>query len=276
MAYGGNTTCMEVKIPGSDKLLIFDCGTGFVNLGNTLASERKAVTDGRIFITHPHWDHIQGIPFFKPFFCNQNNFTIHMPEQIWGGCKKVLTDYLADTFFPIQLEMMDASIECVTQTEEKQQFEGYSIEFMLANHPIRTAMFKISIGDAVIVFAPDNELTHYEHDYAIQFQQEFREFITGADLLIHDAQYNNKQYSKKVGWGHSSWEKITGIAYEAGIKRLFLTHHEPDHDDPYLRQLDETISKLWGDKFDEISLVKEGTTLLEPVRNSKKTLKKPR
>lgn len=263
MLFGGNTSCMQLRIPGGDELLIFDCGTGIQNLGNAIIKNEPL--KGRIFITHPHWDHIQGFPFFKPFYDPKNNFNIHMPGQQQGGCKEVLTKYLAETFFPISLDMMNSNINCNTQPNDVHHYEGFSVEYMWANHTIYTAMYKLRIGDLVIIFAPDNELTTNKSPFAVEVINECREFFKDADVLIHDAQYSNEIYPERIGWGHSPWESVVQIAREANVKRLYLTHHDPDHDDEHLLMLDKTVKSDFGQYFDSVEFVKEGTEINLPL-----------
>lgn len=240
------------------ELLIFDCGTGLQNLGNDVCKEGCALS-GRIFITHPHWDHIQGFPFFKPFYDPDNNFTIHMPAQLEGGCKEVLTKYLAETFFPIGLDMMNSNITCITQPPEREDFGAYSVEYLWANHTIFTAMYKIRIGSKVIVFAPDNEIPITNSRLAQFWRDDFEAFVRDADMLIHDAQYTSELYNERVGWGHTSWEVVVNCAKKAGVKRLYLTHHDPDHGDEDLLNLDKLVKGEWLQYFEAIEFVKEGT-----------------
>ncbi len=263
MLFGGNTSCIQISIPNHDELLIFDSGTGIQNLGNSIV--RNGSLKGHLFITHPHWDHIQGFPFFKPLYDPRNIFNIHMPRQLQGGCKKVLTKYLAETFFPISLDMMESSINCHTQEGKLVDFGKFSIEFIWANHTIYTAMYKIRIGSLVIVFAPDNELPNADTPLAEDVISEFREFFRDADVLIHDSQYSEEVYADRIGWGHSAWERVVKLAKEANVKRLFLTHHDPDHDDEFMLTLDKNVKSEWGQVFDSVEFVKEGTQINLPV-----------
>lgn len=258
--YGGNTTCVQIELPHSDDLLILDSGTGIRNLGNYL-TEFKEEVKGHIFITHPHWDHIQGFPFFKPIYNPDNHFDIHMPPQVNGGCMEILSGHLTKTFFPVTLEMIDANIEYVTQTGERQQYDGYEVEYMLANHPINTAIYKIHIAGKQIVFCPDNELTPIEQKTEAYFYKKLKEFFYGVDLLIHDAQFNKSSYKKKVGWGHSAWETTVDFAIRSKVKNLFLTHHDPDSNDSHLKYLDQHVQNVYGDQFESIQLAKEGVKI---------------
>ena len=257
MEYGGNTTCLQVDVPASDDVLILDSGTGIRNFGNRILENRGNIS-GRIFITHPHWDHIQGFPFFKPIYGSKNHFEIHMPEQVNGGCKEILSGHLTETFFPVTLDMIDANLEYITQPKERIEFDGYEIEFMLANHTVNTAIYKIHVGDKEIVFAPDNELNPDSEQASADFYNNLKAFIEDADVLIHDAQYSLESYQGKEGWGHSPWEKVVDFAARANVKNLFLTHHDPDSDDNMLLSLDEHLRKEFSDNFASIQLAKEG------------------
>lgn len=260
MEFGGNTTCLQIDVPGTDEILIMDSGTGIRNLGNHLLQNEEAVK-GRIFITHPHWDHIQGFPFFKPIYNPKNHFDIHMPSQANGGCKEILSGHLTKTFFPVTLEMIDANIEYITQEERRQHYEHYDIEYMLANHPINTAIYKIHIAGKTIVFCPDNELIPVAEKTNAYFYTKFKEFIYRADLLIHDGQFNRKSYRDKVGWGHSAWEEAVAFAIKSDVKQLIITHHDPDSDDNFLHALDERIHLEYSSDFDLITLAKEGVAI---------------
>lgn len=260
MEFGGNTTCLQVKIPGTDEVLIMDSGTGIRNLGNQLIEKDESIR-GRIFITHPHWDHIQGFPFFKPIYNPGNHFDIHMPSQSNGGCKEILSGHLTKTFFPVTLKMIDANINYTTQKESLQDYGHYAIEYMLANHPINTAIYKIHVGGKKIVFCPDNELTPIAEKTNAYFYTKFKEFLLDADILIHDGQFNRKTYRDKVGWGHSAWEEAVEFAIRSNVKRMVVTHHDPDSNDSLLHELDERIHLEYASYFDLITLAKEGITI---------------
>jgi len=261
MEYGGNTTCVQVHIPDSEEVLILDSGTGIRNLGNNLAQGSDSI-NGRIFITHPHWDHIQGFPFFKPIYAKENHIKIHMPAQVNGGCKDILSGHLTKTFFPVTLEMIDANLVYITQPQKKIAYENYEVEYILANHTINTAVYKIHINGKHIVFCPDNELVPHTDRTDTEFYTKLEEFFRGADVLVHDGQYNLDSYKNKHGWGHSAWEEVVDFAIRSQVKRLFLTHHDPDSDDKKLQRLDKYLQEKYDDQFEMVGLAREGEKIV--------------
>ncbi|MEQ9309449.1 MAG: MBL fold metallo-hydrolase [Balneolaceae bacterium] len=263
MIFGGNTTCLQIEADIIPELLIVDCGTGFRNLGNQL-TKNGTVNKGRIFITHPHWDHLQGFPFFKPFYDSKSWFRVYLPPQDEVGCKDILQGHMSNTFFPVTIDMLEADMECETFLQGEINFEGYSVDYMWAKHTVQTAIFKFEIDGKVIIFAPDNELPLDESIESIQFISEFKEFVSDADVLIHDAQFNKEQYLNREGWGHSCWEQVIKVTKGLGIKQLLFTHHDPDSDDHYLSELDLRISKEFSGDFEKIGCVKEGQEIILP------------
>lgn len=261
MQYGGNTSCLQIHLPNNTETLILDSGTGIRNLGNKLMDEQADI-DGHIFITHPHWDHIQGFPFFKPIYESENHFVIHMPEQVNGqSCRDILSGHLTKTFFPVTLDMIDANLEYATETGKRTSYDGYEIEFINANHTINTAIYKVHIGGREIVYCPDNELNISEEPPRPGFYDELKAFFQDVDLLIHDGQYNRQTYEGKAGWGHSAWEQVVDFARDCDVERLFITHHDPDSDDEYLTELDKQIHREFAEDFAKVQLAREGETI---------------
>ncbi|MEX0928302.1 MAG: response regulator, partial [Balneolales bacterium] len=257
MIYGGNTSCVQVIIPEAKELLILDSGSGIRNLGNDIVS-KKDVINGRIFITHAHWDHIQGFPFFKPIYSPDNKFSIHMPRQARSvSSEEVLSGQMTFTYFPVTTEMLQAKLTYHNQKPGLQDYGDYQVEFMLSNHPVATAIYKIHCRGKVIVYCPDNELVPDEYGDSIAFKGHLREFIKNVDVVIHDGQYDRMNYPSRRNWGHSAWEDAVDICCESGVKNLFITHHDPDSTDKVLAALDRKLQEHAG-SFHSIQAAREG------------------
>ncbi|MEP1151627.1 MAG: MBL fold metallo-hydrolase [Balneola sp.] len=263
MRYGGNTSCIQISITDVDDFLIADCGTGFRNLGNEL-DVNGGNLKGRVFITHPHWDHLQGFPFFKPFYEPDNAFEIYMPPQDGIGCKEILQGHLSNTFFPVSIDMLESGLECLTLDEHSISFDHYSIDYMWANHTVPTAIYKFKIKGKSIVFAPDNELPITIDKDNVAFVDEFRAFVKGVDVLIHDAQFTKKQHESRLGWGHSDWQTVIETTKDLGIKRLCLTHHDPDHTDDTLDKINSKIASIKSSFYEEATVIQEGQEIYLP------------
>lgn len=260
MIFGGNTTCFQIESDVLDELLIIDCGTGIRNLGNHILNGSRSIK-GRIFITHPHWDHLQGFPFFKPFYEDNSWFRVYLPPQDGAGCKEILQGHMSNTFFPVTMDMLDADMDCETFYPGKLNFESYSVDYMWAQHTVHTAIFRFKMLGKTIIIAPDNELPHDDSEESRRFLDEFKEFISGADVLVHDAQFNNEQYKEREGWGHSSYERVLEVTSDCSIKNLILTHHDPDSNDDYLRMLDKKVKAEHSSNYGFVAFAREGLNL---------------
>ena len=226
LRYGGNTSCVEVRV--KDQLYIFDCGTGFRILGHHLARQfdtRPMLA--HIFVSHFHWDHIQGIPFFGPLYeRRENRFVFHSSSRT-RNLRRVLEEQMADPYFPVDMNEMKASRDFHDIQEGRVAFDGgVTIQPSWLNHPQGCLGFRMETKDGILVYATDNEPGHPE------FDKKVRKLAEGADILIYDAQYLPEEYeAKRRGWGHSHWREAVNIVMESGAKELVLYHHDPDHTD---------------------------------------------
>ena len=232
--YGGNTSCTEVR-SARGTLVIIDCGTGAHPLGQALAADSAAGLRGHILISHTHWDHIQGIPFFDPVFVPGNQWDIYGPKGLGHSLREALAGQMQYQYFPVTLDACAAKIRYHDLVEGTFKIDDVKVTTHYLNHPALTLGYRLEVDDAVVVYCCDHEA--YSHALASGHGeitgQDLRhaEFLDRADLLIHDAQYTAEDYPAKVGWGHSSVEYALKLALHAQVKRLALTHHDPLRDD---------------------------------------------
>ena len=239
LRYGGNTSCLELRLPDNQSI-IFDAGSGLRNLGATLLKEADgAALDLKVFLTHFHWDHIQGIPFFAPLFRAGNRVTFH--SHCNGSLEETLEGQMARPYFPIDLASVAARREFVELDSQAVSFSGITVRPFPLNHPQGAVGYRIESGKTVIVYATDLEHGHDRLDRVL------RDNATGADLLIYDAQYTPEEYGGYRGWGHSTWAEGVQVAKEAGAKQLLLFHHDPSHDDSFLDEIGDTARRQFSD-----------------------------
>jgi len=225
LRYGGNTSCVEVRL--DDGLYIFDCGTGFRSLGQQLESEANGKPiQAHIFVSHFHWDHIQGIPFFRPLYENgQNQFFFHSSRRT-RSLQRVMEEQMASPYFPVNTSEMKAGRNFYDIEEGQAQVENATVRAMWLNHPQGCMGFRLETKEGILVYATDNE----PGDEV--FDKNVRKLAEGADILIYDSQYLPEEYeAKRRGWGHSHWREAVNIVMQSGAKELVLFHHDPDHDD---------------------------------------------
>ncbi|MBI1804455.1 MAG: MBL fold metallo-hydrolase [Ignavibacteriae bacterium] len=243
--YGGNTPCVEVRL-AKDELLILDAGTGIRNLGEQLMEHGESIK-AHILISHPHWDHIQGFPFFNPAFISGNEFTIVGGETDRVNLQKMISDQMNKVYFPIQLNELKAKLNFHPIKEEEFTVFGAKVQTLYVNHPTFAIGYRISQGGKTLVYISDNEPFDRKVAQAIRNvdkiivdkflrangdpNQRIFDFVHGADVLIHDATYTPEEYVDRVGWGHSHYLFTLKVAAEGAVKKLVLFHHDPAHGD---------------------------------------------
>ncbi len=240
--YGGNTTCIEVR--GNDnELLILDGGTGIFPLGQNLVSEFPL--KAHVFISHTHWDHIQGLPLFLPIFVPGNEVTIHGAADpiTQRGIGEVLSRQMEYAYFPVREAELNARMAYQNMQEGQDvQVGSVRVRCLLLNHPVLNFGYRLECGEKSFVFTGDHEWPYNiynpdESEYA-DYQEMVDDqrdrilaFFQGADVLVIDTAYTDAEYPKRKGWGHGTFGTSIEAAREAGVKRVFLTHHEPTRSD---------------------------------------------
>lgn len=264
--YGGNTSCLELRT-AKGTLIVIDCGTGAHGLGQSLLAGGAQRHRGHMLIGHTHWDHIQGIPFFAPFFVPGNEWDVYGPKGLGQSLRETLAGQMEYTYFPVTLDQFGAEIRYNDLVEGTFEIDDVRITTHYLNHPALTLGFRIEADGATIAYACDHEphsrdaaggqskLTGHDLQHA--------EFFAGADLLIHAAQYTAEEYPAKVNWGHSPVEYAVAVAKQAGAKRIALTHHDPLRDDDGVDRLLERLRaqlREEGSSLDVFAAI-EGTTV---------------
>ena len=272
--YGGNTTCIEVRTDNNE-LIILDGGTGIYPLSQSLFPEFPVTAN--IFITHTHWDHVQGLPFFIPMFVPGNEVKLHGAfNPVSGkGIEDVLAVQLQYSFFPIREAELKASIQHETlQPAESIQVGSATVTPTLLNHPVVNMGYRIDCSGKSVFFTGDHEPSYNIYESGDEYFNEYESLIeeknqvimdaiAGVDVLIADASYTPEEYPAKKGWGHGTFDSCIQMAQKAGVKKLYCTHHEPTRSDAGLEKVfEEAVARNspCGDDL-EILLAREGLTL---------------
>jgi phosphoribosyl 1,2-cyclic phosphodiesterase len=255
--YGGNTPCIEVRL-SKEELIILDAGTGIRNLGEALIENGESIK-ATILISHPHWDHIQGFPFFKPAFISGNELTIIGGETERVTLQKMISDQMNKVYFPIQLNELKATIKFRRVAEEEFAVRTAQVKSIFVNHPSFALGYRITHRGKSIVYISDNEpfdrkvaasMRNVEKNIIDKYarlkgdpNKRIFDFVKNADVLIHDATYTPEEYVDRVGWGHSHYLFTLKVAAEGNVKRLVLFHHDPSHGDEKMDEIVKTCRK---------------------------------
>ena len=247
LRYGGNTSCVEVR-SAAGTLVVLDCGTGSHGLGQALMATGSQPVHGHILISHTHWDHIQGLPFFAPLCVPGNHWEVYGPRGLGPSLRDTLAGQMQYTYFPITLDQLGATIQYHELVEGTFQIGDIQVRTHYLNHSALTLGYRLEADGVAVVYACDHE------PYARQLARGVGEIrgndrrhatlLAGADLVMHDAQYIASEYASKIGWGHSTVEYAVHVSHESGVKRLALTHHDPLRDD---HAVDHVMAAVWAD-----------------------------
>lgn len=256
--FGGNTTCFQLTNKDSNRIAIIDAGTGIRNLGRDLRAIGHQQEEIFIGFSHFHWDHIQGFPFFEPAYNPKQKVTILAPDQdhTIGNLREIFEVPMQTRYFPVQLDRMGAQFEFLKLVDASKHFSGIDnvgtvVTPQRHNHPGGAYGFRIEREDKVLVICTD-----VEHGEEIDMR--VVELSRGADLLVHDAQYTAEELRTHRGWGHSSYNQAMEVAEMAGVKRLAMTHHDPEHDDEFLLRME----KLCQERFPNTLFAREGMEIV--------------
>ncbi|CAN5460864.1 MBL fold metallo-hydrolase [soil metagenome] len=269
--YGGNTTCIEIRTDDGE-LIILDGGTGIFQLAQSLLPEMPLMAN--VFITHSHWDHIHGLPFFIPIFVPGNTLRIHGAFDVVSGrgVEQVMDVQLQYSFFPIREAEMKANIEYSTMAPGQTVSIGSAtVTAILLSHPVVNLGYRIDCNGKSVFFTGDHEPYYniyapgddgYE-EYELMIAEKEKgiaEAIKGVDVVIADSSYTEQEYPEKVGWGHGTYQTSVAMARKAGARILYFTHHEPTRTDDALDQVFAEAKVLYpaGGNGPEYRLAREG------------------
>ena len=242
MRYGGNTACISLSA-GDGRLTILDAGSGLRPLGTALMSNRGRTLSADILLSHTHWDHIQGLPFFKPLSASGNRFFVYGAAQEGVPLEEILRRQMDPMVFPVPLKALAAGIEVHDIVEGDVPLRDFHVRAFRLRHPGTTFGYRLSPigGGREIAYLTDNELgAGGTYPVSADWRARLVQFLAGADTLIHDAMYSDQFIQFRAGWGHSTPRQAVELAAEAECARLILFHHEPENDD-------ETIDALLTD-----------------------------
>ena len=251
--YGGNTSCVEVRF--EDTVFICGAGSGIREMGKDLMDRKPSPQSLHLLITHTHWDHIQGFPFFAPLFLPDNRFKVYGPEGAHLSLRDVLAGQMEHHYFPVELDQLAARISYQDLCEGSYEIDGMRVRAQQMNHPSPTLGYRIEAEGRCICYLCDHEPfcedVWREGAPRGKFEsiledgdRRHAEYMQGADVVIHEAQYTPQEYPSKRHWGHSTYVYVVELAVLAGVSRLYLTHHDPTHDDEFVADVEKKAQEL--------------------------------
>ncbi len=266
LRYGGNTTCVEVRADG--EIIVLDAGSGIRSLGIALEKEFGAQPIKlSLLVTHAHWDHIQGLPFFAPAYEKKNEIRVRGYDGVDTSFGKIMSEPMKAPFFPVAMRELSARIDIKKLTEMEFSFGKVQVRARFVNHPGICAGYRLFTSAGSIAFLPDHEPYRFLHsargndmsrEEAKKIAEEERiglvEFLHGSDILILDAQYTDTEYESHVGWGHGSVSSAVSLALDAKVRRLLLFHHNPGHDDTRVDAMVDDARRLIRDSGKELEV----------------------
>jgi len=255
MKFGGETSCVEIRTAQND-LIILDMGTGIRNLGKVLLKEKNSFKTCNIFLSHTHWDHIQGLMSFNPLYSEECQFTIHHGNSNQSSPQMLFDKILGFELWPISLNMTENITFLEHNDKQYRVSDDIIVNTNLHNHPNGAYGYRFDIGNVSIAYVTDCE--HHPNNP----NQNVIDFVHGVDLLIHDAHFTPKDLLNSQGWGHSSWIEATMIAKQANVKQLALYHYSPDYDDSVIEQIGIDAKR----EFPNTILSKVGLTIEIPSK----------
>jgi phosphoribosyl 1,2-cyclic phosphodiesterase len=241
--YGGNTSCIEVMV--GDRTVIFDAGTGIRNLGTELL--KRDIREAHLLMSHTHWDHINGFPFFVPAYDPSRSLHImagHLANGN-GGIQDVLNAQMLSPMFPVPLETMQSKLrfEDFKAGDQFKLYPDVNIRTAPLRHPNGATGYRIEHDGKSVCYITDTEHVPGEPD------QNILDLIEGSDLVIYDSTYTEEEFVTKVGWGHSTWNEGLALCQAANVKRFAIFHHEPDHDDDFVDGIEAEAQATWEHSF---------------------------
>jgi phosphoribosyl 1,2-cyclic phosphodiesterase len=277
LRYGGNTTCIELRADG--ELMVLDAGSGIRPLGVALKQEfQERPINLSLLITHAHWDHIQGFPFFKPAYDPKNEIRILGFDGAGATFREIMTEPMRSPFFPITMRELSAKMEINKLTEMKFSLGKVDVHAAFVNHPGVCAGYRLFTSTGSVAFLPDHEpyesFLHAARGQPLTAEQakeiatnehaRLVQFLRGSEILVLDSQYTDKEYQTHIGWGHGSVSSAVSLALAAEVQTLLLFHHDPGHDDDKVDTMAKSARELVAKSGRplEVAAAQEGSEIL--------------